>query len=151
MIRYTAFIESDNKYLNGASLWSLQKWQHDFQSLSQIAKGQKERLIGRSLDDNREFSDNEPFAHTKRTAQESFSPEAFMWRRSMPWVNEKFEGGLMFSSFASSFYPFEAQFNRMSGNEDGIVDGLFKFSKILYTSFFFTPPFVQGKLCIPSI
>ncbi|WP_225630075.1 MULTISPECIES: Dyp-type peroxidase [Cysteiniphilum] len=146
----TAIVVSDDKNLDGSSFWAIQKWQHDFAWLDKSSQQAKEEIIGRSLDDNREFEDNKPFAHVKRTAQESFDPEAFMWRRSMPWINDRLEGGLMFSCFATSFYPFEAQFLRMTGEEDGIVDGLFKFSKILSTQFLWCPPFVKGKLVLPK-
>jgi putative iron-dependent peroxidase len=35
----------------------------------------------------REIADAPPSAHVKRTAQESFDPEAFVLRRSMPWTD----------------------------------------------------------------
>ena len=146
----TTIIVSDDKQFDGSSCWVVQKWQHDFAWLDKASQQAKEEFIGRSLDDNREFEDNKPSAHVKRTAQESFEPEAFMWRRSMPWINDKLEGGLMFSCFANSFYPFEAQFARMTGEEDGIVDGLFKFSRVLSTQFLWCPPFVKGKLVFPT-
>ncbi|MCF6765291.1 Dyp-type peroxidase [Thiotrichales bacterium 19S3-7] len=134
---------------SGASYWSLQKWQHDFDKLKQMQRHEKERLIGRSLQDNHEFDDNQAYAHVARTAQESFEPEAFIWRRSMPWIdslNQKLVGGLMFSSFAHSFYPFDVQFNRMLGNEDEISDGVFEFSKVIYTAFFYCPPMKDNQL-----
>ncbi|TNF67756.1 MAG: Dyp-type peroxidase [Gammaproteobacteria bacterium] len=134
---------------HGASYWSLQKWQHDFSKLNRMQRNEKERLIGRSLEDNHEFDDNEPQAHVKRTGQESFEPEAFLWRRSMPWIeqsNQTLIGGLMFSSFAASFYPFDAQFNRMVGNEDDIIDGVFKFSKVCYSAFFYCPPMKDNQV-----
>ncbi|ODN41771.1 Dyp-type peroxidase [Piscirickettsia litoralis] len=141
-----AIVQNNNQILQGGSCWTLQKWQHQFDWLSSASQGDKEKLIGRSLDDNREFKDNPSFAHVKRTAQESFSPEAFMWRRSMPWVNDQLEGGLMFSCFARSFYPFSAQLNRMTGGEDGVLDGLFQFSTVLFTCNFWCPPLVNGRV-----
>ena len=146
----TAIIQAENKHLNGSSFWVIQKWQHDFHWLDKSSQQAKEELIGRSLDDNREFDHNKPSSHVKRTAQESFDPDAFMWRRSMPWINDQLEGGLMFSCFATSFYPFETQFSRMTGDEDGIVDGLFEFSTILSTQFLWCPGFVKGKLVLPE-
>ena len=135
--------------MDGSSYWVVQKWQHDFNWLDRAPQHAKEEIIGRSLDGNREFSDNPVSAHVKRTAQESFVPEAFMWRRSMPWVNDELKGGLMFSCFATSFYPFEAQFARMTGEEDGVVDGLFKFSRVKQTVFLWCPPFAKGRLKLP--
>lgn len=148
-----AIVASEQKGLEGASYWALQQWQHDFTWLDKASQAQKESCVGRSLDDNREFEDNPPHAHVKRTAQESFSPEANMWRRSMPWNDLQANSGLMFSCFATSFYPFEVQLNRMVGNEDGIVDGIFSFSKVLSTGYYFCPPFLKGRLdlsCLKS-
>ena len=60
----------------------------------------------------------------KRTVQESFEPEAFVVRRSVPWADKGGEG-LMFVAFGQSLDAFEAQLRRMAGQEDGILDGLF--------------------------
>jgi len=38
-------------------------------------------MFGRRRDDNEEIADAPPSAHVKRTAQESFEPEAFVLRR----------------------------------------------------------------------
>ena len=141
-----AIIQTGDRSLIGSSCWALQKWQHDFGWLDKAGKQAKETLIGRSLTDNHEFKNNPPFSHISRTEQESFDPEAFMWRRSMPWVNDRLEGGLMFSAFMTDFYPFKAQLKRMTGEIDGIFDGLFTFSKIEYTTFLWCPPFRKGKL-----
>lgn len=145
-IEAVAIIGGEAKGLTGGSCWALQQWQHDFEWLDRASQAQKESCIGRSLDDNREFDDNPAHAHVKRTAQESFAPEADMWRRSMPWNDLQLNSGLMFSCFATSFYPFEAQLNRMVGNEDGIIDGIFSFSKVLSTGYYFCPPFIKGRL-----
>jgi putative iron-dependent peroxidase len=136
----TALIQSPTVYLNGGSLWALQRWQHDFKWLSNATAKTKEQTIGRSLKDNQEIPDNLPSAHILRTEQESFTPDAYMLRRSMPWCDGHLNGGLMFSCFARSLYPFEAQLNRMCGKEDGIQDALFGFSKILGTGYYWCPP-----------
>jgi putative iron-dependent peroxidase len=80
----------------------------------------------------------------KRTAQEDFTPEAFMLRRSMPW-SALDQAGLMFVAFGNSFYAFEAQLRRMSGAEDGIVDALFQFTQPQTGSYFWCPPMQNGK------
>ena len=143
----TALISSPAQHLNGGSLWALQVWQHNFDWLNEASSSDKERAIGRSLQDNRELIDNAPSAHVVRTEQESFSPEAHMLRRSMPWSDDHLNGGLMFSCFAHSFYPFEIQLSRMRGCEDGIEDAVFQFSKILSTGYFWCPPIdASGRL-----
>jgi putative iron-dependent peroxidase len=90
-----------------------------------------------------ELTDAPESSHVKRTAQESFAPEAFLMRRSMPW-NDATRSGLMFVAFGRSLDAFEAQLNRMVGAEDGIVDALFRFTKPVTGAYFWCPP-VSGK------
>jgi len=56
--------------------------------------------MGRRLEDNEELGDAPPYAHVKRTAQESFDPEAFVLRRSMPRADAEREG-LVFVAFGT--------------------------------------------------
>ncbi|MCK4710133.1 MAG: Dyp-type peroxidase, partial [Gammaproteobacteria bacterium] len=95
--------------------------------------------------DNEEFDEAPESAHVKRSAQENFSPEAFMLRRSMPWA-EGMSGGLNFVAFGHNFDAFEAVMNRMSGNEDGIPDALFNFTRPLSGSYFWCPPMKGGEV-----
>jgi putative iron-dependent peroxidase len=101
--------------------------------------------IGRRLSDNEELEDAPEFAHVKRTAQESFEPEAFVLRRSMPWLAST-QAGLMFVAFGRSFEAFEAQMRRMAGQDDGIVDGVFKLSRPVTGAYFWCPPMRAGQL-----
>ena len=64
----------------------------------------------------------------KRSAQESFDPEAFMVRRSMPF-RDRNEHGLYFVAYGESLDRFERVLRRMAGLEDGIVDALLTFSR----------------------
>jgi porphyrinogen peroxidase len=84
-------------------------------------------------------------SHVKRTAQESFEPEAFVLRRSMPWA-DGMRGGLNFVAFGKSFDAFEAQLRRMVGAEDGITDALFKFTLPITGSYFWCPPMAGNRL-----
>jgi putative iron-dependent peroxidase len=95
--------------------------------------------MGRRRGDNEEIEDAPESAHVKRTAQESFDPEAFVVRRSMPWV-EGLHAGLVFVAFGRSFDAFEAQLDRMVGAEDGITDALFRFTRPLTGAYFWCPP-----------
>lgn len=61
------------------------------------------------------------------------------------WVNGS-AAGLEFVAFGRSFYAFEAQLRRMVGLEDGITDGLFRFSRPLSTSYFWCPPLHEGQI-----
>jgi putative iron-dependent peroxidase len=86
----------------------------------------------------------------KRAAQESYEPEAFMLRRSMPWA-EGMNAGLMFVAFGKSFTAFKAVLNRMLGHEDGIQDALFSFTRPLSSAYFWCPPMKDGKLDLSAL
>ncbi|MDE5018491.1 peroxidase, partial [Francisella tularensis subsp. holarctica] len=88
------------------------------------------------------------FAHVKRSAKENFNPEAQILSKSMPWSDDQLNGGVMFSGFAPSFRSFNLQMGNMLGGSDCIIDGVFKFSKIIETSYLWCPHFKKGKLDI---
>ncbi len=136
--------------LMGSSFVTVQKWLHDLNHFESLPQEQRDNIIGRRLSDNVELEDAPDFAHVKRTAQESFSPEAFMLRRSMPWSDAGGEG-LIFTSFAHSLTPFEAQMARMSGAEDGIIDGLFRFSRPITGAHYWCPPLAGRGLDLTAI
>jgi putative iron-dependent peroxidase len=108
-----------------------------------MSSADQDNAIGRRKSDNKELEDAPPSSHVKRTAQESFNPEAFVLRRSMPWA-EGTRGGLNFVAFGKSFDAFEAQLKRMIGAEDGITDALFKFTSAISGSYLWCPP-MRGK------
>lgn len=136
--------------LDGCSYWALQQWEHDYSAFDGMSTTEQDHAVGRRRSDNEELDDAPESAHVKRTAQESFEPEAFVVRRSMPWWSVSPQGsdrsGLMFSAFGCSFDAFEAQIRRMLGMDDGISDGLFRFSKPLTGCYFWCPPVCGGKL-----
>jgi len=140
-----AGIVQDDSILNGSSYVAIQQWLHDFDQLDNMSQKEKDDTIGRHQSDNEEFDEAPESAHVKRSAQESFTPEAFILRRSMPW-SEGMHAGLMFISYGHSFDAFEAILNRMIGKDDGIVDSLFKFTKPISGSYFWCPPAKDGKL-----
>ncbi len=140
-----AFVQGQGDGLNGSSFVAVQQWQHGFEQFEAMPQVQQDNLIGRRKSDNEELEDAPESAHVKRTAQENFSPEAFVLRRSMPW-SEHEHAGLHFVAFGKSFYAFEAQLRRMSGAEDGIVDALFSFSQPLTGAYFWCPPMKDGRL-----
>jgi len=57
----------------------------------------------------------------------------------------------MFVAFGCSFYAFDAQLKRMIGAEDGITDGLFRFTRPISGSYFWCPPVENGKLDLSAI
>jgi len=144
-----AIVTGQGDGLDGSSFVAVQQWLHDFDRLEEMTVDERDNAIGRHISDNQEFDAPES-AHVKRTAQESFTPEAFMLRRSMPWV-EGAEGGLYFVAFASSFYPFEAQLNRMLGCDDNIIDGIFEFTRPVTGAYFWCPPVHEGKMDLSAL
>jgi len=134
---------SKRKGIAGSSFVAVQQWLHDMPRYDAMPAKEQDHCIGRRRSDNKELDDAPEYAHVKRTAQESFDPEAFVVRRSMPWVEGK-DCGLLFAAFGATFDAFEAQFRRMLGVEDGIADALFKFTRPLTGAYFWCPP-VKGK------
>jgi len=127
----------------GASFVAVQQWVHDLDRFAAMPQKEQDSSIGRRRKDNKELGDAPNSAHVKRTAQESFTPEAFVWRRSMPWADAT-QAGLMFVAFGQSLDAFDAQLKRMAGAEDGIVDALFAFTRPVTGAYYWCPP-VKGK------
>ena len=131
---------------DGSSFWVLQQWLHDFVWLNNSSQASKEACIGRSMNDSHQLDNLPDSAHIKKSAKENFTPEAELLRKSMPWSDDELNGGLMFSAFGHSFRAFNLQMTSMLGTEDNVVDGVFKFSKILNTNYLWCPPIVDGNL-----
>lgn len=136
--------------LDGSSFVATQQWVHDLGHFATLDQDTRDNIIGRRLQDNEELDDAPESAHVKRTAQESFDPEAFIVRRSMPWADASGEG-LMFVAFGKTLDAYEAQLRRMVGLDDGIIDGLFRFSRAISGSYFWCPPVADGKLDLSAI
>ncbi len=135
---------------DGSSFVAVQRWRHDFAAFEAHDEPTRDAMIGRRIRDNEEIDDAPESAHVKRTAQESFEPEAFLLRRSMPYADGA-EAGLMFVAFGKSFDAFEAQLARMVGHEDGVVDALFSFTRPLTSAYFWCPPSDGGRLDLSAI
>jgi porphyrinogen peroxidase len=140
----TAAIVNDKRPgVGGASFVAVQQWVHDLDRFAAMPHKQQDDSIGRRKRDNKELGSAPASAHVKRTAQESFAPEAFVWRRSMPWADAK-QAGLMFVAFGKSLDAFDAQLRRMAGAEDGTVDALFTFTRPVTGAYYWCPP-VKGR------
>lgn len=134
-----ALVSGAGAGLDGSSFVAVQQWEHDLTTFDAMGPREQDATIGRRRSDNEEIGDAPASAHVKRTAQESFDPEAFVVRRSMPWA-DGLRAGLVFVAFGRSLDAFEAQLNRMVGAEDGIVDALFRFTRPLTGAYFWCPP-----------
>ena len=131
--------------VDGSSYVAVQQWLHDLDAFEALTDELANHSFGRDRVTNEELEDSPESAHVKRTAQESFDPEAFVLRRSMPWM-VSMQAGLMFVAFGKSLHGFEAQMRRMAGVDDGIVDALFKISKPVNGSYYWCPPMQGGRL-----
>jgi len=138
-----AISEDKRAGIGGSSYVAVQQWVHDLDRFSAKPRKDQDDTIGRRKSDNKEIGAAPPSAHVKRAAQESFAPEAFVLRRSMPWADAT-RAGLMFVAFGKSIDAFEALLKRMVGAEDGTVDALFTFTRPVTGSYFWCPPVKKG-------
>ena len=145
-----AIVRSQREGLDGSSFVAVQQWVHDLDQFESMTMEDQDHTIGRRKSTNEEIEDAPPSAHVKRTAQESFKPEAFVLRRSMPWANET-GAGLVFVAFGRSFDAFEALLKRMVGAEDDIPDALFKFTRPISGSYLWCPPVKAGRLDLRAL
>lgn len=129
---------------------ALQHWEHDLRHFKSLPQTEQDHIIGRRLSDNEEIEDAPESAHVKRTAMEDFEPEAFVVRRSMPYIDGQV-AGLVFLAFGDSLRAFEVQLQRMIGLDDGIVDGLFRFSRPVSGGYYWCPPVRNGKLDLSAL
>ncbi|QXI40803.1 Dyp-type peroxidase [Pseudomonas xantholysinigenes] len=134
-----AIVPGDVPGLAGSSFAAFQLWKHDLNYFKSLPQAEQDNIIGRRLSDNEELADAPASAHVKRTAQESFEPEAFVVRRSLAWADER-GAGLAFVALGFSLDAFEVQLRRMSGLEDGVIDGLYRFSRPLNGGYYWCPP-----------
>ena len=145
-----AILRGQGAGMEGSSFVAVQQWVHDFGAFEAMKSKDQDNAIGRRRKDDKELTNAPASSHVKRTAQESFEPEAFILRRSMPW-SEGTCGGLNFVAFGKSFDAYEAQLKRMVGAEDGITDALFKFTQPVSGSYFWCPPMQRGKLDLRAL
>lgn len=146
----TAITEGAGEGLDGGSFVGVQQWRHDLDHFNAMPQPEQDNVFGRRRSDDEEFDEAPPSAHVKRAAQESFDPEAFMVRRSMPWTDASGEG-LVFVAFGASLYAFDAVLRRMVGEEDGIIDNLFRFTHPVSGSYFWCPPVKDGRLDLSAL
>ena len=144
------FVSGAGTGLDGSSFVAVQQWQHDLDHFQSLPRDAQDNIIGRRKADNEEFDEAPASAHVKRTAQESFDPEAFILRRSMPWATAQNQG-LVFVAFGRSVDACETLLRPMVGLDDGIVDGLFSFTRPLSGAYFWCPPVQDGRLDLRAL
>ncbi|MDY0208203.1 MAG: Dyp-type peroxidase [Pseudomonas sp.] len=134
----------------GGSYAAVQHWVHDLVGFKGLPQQEQDHIFGRRLSDNEELDDAPESAHVKRTAQEDFDPEAFVVRRSMPYIDGD-EAGLVFVAFGSTLDSYDMLLRRMIGLDDGIVDGLFSFSRPITGGYYWCPPLANGQLQLDQL
>lgn len=134
----------------GGSYAAVQHWVHDLAGFKGLPQQEQDHIFGRRLSDNEELDDAPESAHVKRTAQEDFDPEAFVVRRSMPYIDGD-EAGLVFVAFGSTLDSYDMLLRRMIGLDDGIVDGLFSFSRPVTGGYYWCPPLDNGQLQLDQL
>ena len=140
-----AALVSSGEGMRGSSFVAVQRWVHDLQRFRGFTRERRDATIGRRVDTNEEIADAPLTAHVKRSAQESYDPPAFMVRRSMPWSSGLAQG-LEFIAYAESLDRFERVLRRMAGEEDGVADALFTFSRPVTGGYYWCPPVAGGRL-----
>lgn len=145
-----AFVQDRAQGLVGSSYVAVQQWMHDLRSFSKLPQIEQDHIIGRRKSDNAEIEDAPSSAHVKRTEQESFTPPAFVLRRSMPFAGASGEG-LMFVAFGKTLDAFEVQLKRMAGLEDDIPDALFRFSRPVSGAYYWCPPVHDERLDLTAV
>lgn len=145
-----AIIAGRGAGLDGGSFVAVQRWVHDLAAIRSMSEAARDHVVGRRLSDDEELDDAPASAHVKRTEQESFDPQAFVVRRSMPWGDAR-EHGLVFIAYGESLDRFTRLARRMVGRDDGIVDALFSFSRAVSGSMYFCPPIVDGRLDLRAL
>ncbi len=145
-----ALVGSEAPGMRNASFVAVQRYVHDLERFGANDAAGRDAIVGRRFEDNEEIPDAPVTAHVKRTAQESFDPPAFMVRRSMPWGTVR-EHGLYFVAFGESLDRFERVLRRMAGLEDGKVDGLLGFTRVLSGGYYFCPPLGDDGLDLRAV
>lgn len=143
--RGAAIVSARGAGLDGSTFVAAQRYVHDLNRFNALPQKERDHIIGRRLSDNEELEDAPPFAHVKRSEQESFDPPAFMLRRSMPWGGFE-EHGLYFVAFGQSLDRFERVLSRMAGLDDGVADGLLRFTRPLSGGYYWCPPLSGERL-----
>ena len=141
----TAIARGQGDGYDGGSMVAVMQWLHDLHAFESHAPQERDQMFGRRLSDNEELEDAPPTAHVQRAEQESFDPHAYVLRRSMPWADGDGEG-LMFVAFGTTVDPFERILRRMCGEDDGIVDALFRFTRPISGAYYWCPPIRDGNL-----
>lgn len=136
-------IGNEDPNYRGGSYITLQRYVHDLNKWNDLAVSQQEQVIGRSKEDNVEFSGAKkaPFAHiNKGKATDEQGKEIPMYRQNMPYGNA-IEHGSVFIGFAKSPEVINIAMRKMIfADEQGHYDHLLNYTRAVTGCIFFVPP-----------
>jgi putative iron-dependent peroxidase len=134
--------EEDPAWSDGSYI-TTQRYVHDLDSWNALAVKQQEAVIGRSKQDNIEFSaaDREPYAHiNKGKSTDAEGNEVAMYRQNMPYGNT-IENGTYFIGFAKSTEVVDIALRKMIiADAEGQYDHLLDYSRAVSGVIYFAPP-----------
>jgi Dyp-type peroxidase family len=148
-VHAAAFMDGEQDAPANASFALVQRWLHFRDRFRGLSDSARDHVIGRSVEADDELPEAPACAHIRRTEQESFSPAAFMFRRSMPWGDGR-RHGLQFIAFMNDLAKAEQMLSRMIGAQDGIADAILGHSQAETGAFYYVPPLQGGRLVLPE-
>lgn len=135
-------IGDEDPAYKGGSYITLQRYVHNLNKWNDLAVSQQEQVIGRSKEDNVEFSGDKkaPFAHiNKGKATDDQGKEIPMYRQNMPYGNA-IEHGSVFIGFAKSPEVINIALRKMIfADEQGHYDHLLNYTRAVTGCIFFVP------------
>jgi putative iron-dependent peroxidase len=129
----------------GGGFALVQRFVHRHAAFGQLPVSEQSLVMGRERESDEEIETAPLTAHVKRTAQEDYTPAAFMWRRSMPW-GTPLRHGLQFIAFMADLDRADRMLRKMAGLEDGITDALLDYTVAETGAYYFCPPMQEGVL-----
>jgi len=129
----------------GGSFALVQRYVYFHRRLLRRDTAERNHIVGRDAETDAELAEVGETAHVRRTEQESFGPDGFMLRRSMPWGNAR-RHGLQFIAFMRNLDLAERMLDRMTGAADGVRDAILGHTQAETGGFYFCPPLRDGRL-----
>jgi porphyrinogen peroxidase len=124
----------------GGSVVLVQQWRHAVADWEALPVAVQERTMGRTKADSTELDDKAAFSHVARTDQDELGK---IFRRNMPYGTVH-DHGTMFVGFSAEQSRLHRMLRRMAGTDDGLRDGLTRYTAPLTGAYYFVP--AQGDL-----
>jgi putative iron-dependent peroxidase len=136
-------VGSEDPAWSDGSYITTQRYVHDLVKWNQLTVQDQEAVVGRSKEDNIEFSaaDRQPYAHiNKGKATAADGSEIPMYRQNMPYGNS-IENGTYFIGFAKSPEVIDSALRKMIiADSQGQYDHLLDYTRAVTGVIYFAPP-----------